>query len=106
MKKTKTKAKNSLKEGAPQGAKGQVIKLRAAKAKPSWTSRLPSLKQYWEKTRQFVAEAVQELKKVTWPNRKETMGATGVVLFLVVVLSVFLGLVDFGLSTIVRRLVG
>jgi preprotein translocase subunit SecE len=45
------------------------------------------------------------MKKVTWPNRKEALGATGVVLFLVVVISIFLGLVDFGLSRLVRAFI-
>ena len=37
-----------------------------------------------------------ELKKVTWPSRKETFGATAVVLALVFLISFYLGLVDIG----------
>ncbi|MBM4276051.1 MAG: preprotein translocase subunit SecE [Deltaproteobacteria bacterium] len=105
MKKNKTKPKAATKEAAPSGVKGQVVKIKARKPKPSLVSRLPSIKQYWANTKQFIIEAAQELKKVTWPNRKEALGATGVVLFLVIVISIFLGLVDFGLSRLVRTFI-
>jgi preprotein translocase subunit SecE len=51
---------------------------------------------------QFVKEAWQELKKTSWPNRKETLGGTGVVLILVFIIAIFLGVIDFGLSRLVR----
>jgi preprotein translocase subunit SecE len=105
MKKDKTKPKVAGKEAAPGGVKGQVVKLRPRKPKTSLFSKLPSVKTYWGTAKQFIIEAWQELKKVTWPSRKETMGGTGVVLFLVVVISIFLGLVDFGLSRLVRTFI-
>lgn len=92
MKKNKVKGK----EGG-----GQVVKLRPAKPRVSWRSKLPDVGGYWRSTRQFIAEAIQELKKVTWPERRETLGTTAIVLFLVIVISAFLGLVDFGLSRMV-----
>jgi preprotein translocase subunit SecE len=103
MKKTtKDKPKTALKEAGTGGNRGQVVKLKAGKSRTPWYLKLPPVGLYWQNTKQFLAEAVQELKKVTWPNRKETMGATGVVIFLVIVLSIYLGLVDFGLSRLVR----
>jgi preprotein translocase subunit SecE len=51
---------------------------------------------------QFLREVKIELKKVTWPTRKQTMGSTLVVIVLVVIISLFLGLVDLGLSAVVR----
>jgi preprotein translocase subunit SecE len=51
---------------------------------------------------QFLREVKTELKKVTWPTRKQTMGSTLVVIVLVMIISVFLGIVDMGLSTLVR----
>lgn len=50
------------------------------------------------RTIEFVKEAWQELRKVHWPTRKETQSATVVVLVAVVVVSIYLGLVDFALS--------
>jgi len=43
-----------------------------------------------------------ELKKVTWPSRKETVASTAVVIVLVIIVSAFLGLVDVSLSGLIR----
>ncbi|RJX34770.1 MAG: preprotein translocase subunit SecE [Desulfarculus sp.] len=51
-------------------------------------------------------EVVQELKRVAWPSRRQTISSTGVVLALVILVSIFLGLVDFVLSRLVRFLIG
>lgn len=101
MKKQKPKPKGTLKDVSANDARGQVVKLRPAKPKTSWRTKLPSPGQWFATARDFVVEAWQELKKVTFPNRKETLGTTAVVLFLVVVISVFLGVVDLGLSRLV-----
>jgi preprotein translocase subunit SecE len=45
-----------------------------------------------------------ELKTVTWPSRKQTLGSTVVVIVLVIIVAIFLGTVDAGLSTLIRRL--
>jgi preprotein translocase subunit SecE len=55
-----------------------------------------------QKCIQFLREVRIELKKVTWPSRKQTIGSTVVVIVLVVIISMFLGLVDLGLSRIIR----
>ena len=102
MKKTKTKPKSTLKEGGGDAPRGQVVKIKAGKARPKWFTKLPPVKQYWAHTTNFLTEAAQELKKVTWPNRKETLGTTGVVLVLVFFIGAYLGLVDFLLSHVVR----
>jgi preprotein translocase subunit SecE len=103
MKKPKVKTKSQGKEIAANPSRGQVVKLKSAKAKTSWTARLPAVTQWWGTISRFVAEAWQELKKVTWPGRKETVGTTMVVLFLVFVIASFLGLVDMGLSALVKK---
>lgn len=53
----------------------------------------------------FVKGTGQELKKVTWPTKKELASKTGVVLGVVVVSSVFVWLVDTGLSKILSLIV-
>jgi preprotein translocase subunit SecE len=55
-----------------------------------------------ERSREFFEQAKVELKKVTWPTRKETLNTGVAVLILVVVMSVFLGLVDLGLARLVE----
>jgi len=57
---------------------------------------------YWNKSIQFLREVRVELKKVTWPSRKQTMGSTVVVLILVMIISLFLGMADVGLSSLIR----
>ncbi len=51
---------------------------------------------------QFLREVKIELKKVTWPSRKQTIGSTAVVIALVIIISLFLGIVDIGLSSLIR----
>jgi len=46
-----------------------------------------------------------EFKRVTWPTREATLQSTGVVLFLTIVVAIFLGLVDLGLSEAVKTLI-
>ena len=59
-------------------------------------------KTFIDKGIQFLREVKVELKKVTWPSRKQTMGSTVVVLVIVTIISLFLGLVDAGLSGLIR----
>ena len=54
-----------------------------------------------DKVKQFIADARQELRKVTWPTKQQTMTSTWVVLAVTVVISVFLGLVDLAFSKII-----
>jgi preprotein translocase subunit SecE len=54
---------------------------------------------------QFFQESWQELKKVHWPSRKETYAATLVVIILVVLISVYLALVDLGLTKAIQAIV-
>ena len=54
--------------------------------------------------RDFLEEAKEELKKVAWPTRKETLTTSAAVLLLVLVVSLYLGLVDLGLAKIIEAL--
>ena len=53
---------------------------------------------------QFLREVRTEIKKVTWPSRKDTLSATLVVLVAVFIIATFLGIVDSGLSSLVKQL--
>ena len=46
----------------------------------------------------FLREVRIELKRVTWPSRKETIAATSMVILLSILVAFFLGLLDVGLS--------
>jgi preprotein translocase subunit SecE len=56
------------------------------------------------KTRNFIEEVKVELEKVTWPVRKETIATTWVVVFIVVLISFYLGACDLVLSKLLRFL--
>ncbi|HEY9548357.1 MAG TPA: preprotein translocase subunit SecE [Kiloniellaceae bacterium] len=47
---------------------------------------------------QYVREVIGEVKKVTWPSRKETTVTTIMVFIMVAFAAVFFLLVDLGLS--------
>jgi len=53
----------------------------------------------------FFKEAWQELKKVHWPSRKETYAATLVVIIVVVLVSIFLAVVDLGLTKAIQAII-
>jgi preprotein translocase subunit SecE len=55
---------------------------------------------------QFLKEAKTELKKVTWPTPKQTMASTAVVIILVFIVSLILGVIDFGLAKLVKLILG
>ena len=57
---------------------------------------------YLDKGLQFLREAKAELKKVTWPSKKQTIGSTIVVIVLVAIISLFLGVVDMTLSSLIH----
>jgi preprotein translocase subunit SecE len=56
------------------------------------------VKEWIRKVRQFISEVVVELKRTTWPSRKEVQGTTLVVIITVFVFAVFLFAVDYVLS--------
>jgi preprotein translocase subunit SecE len=57
---------------------------------------------FYQKSVEFLKEVKVELKKVTWPTRKQTTGTTVVVIIFVFVVAAFLGIFDLGLSKLVQ----
>lgn len=107
-KKKKTKADEGQLATASPGAAGGVEAVRkpaAVQRRPQQPARSASVKKsdtFIDKSMQFLREVKIELKKVTWPSRKQTMGSTVVVIVLVVIISSFLGLVDVILNSLIR----
>lgn len=62
--------------------------------------------QHVETAVRFLRESRMELRKVKWPNRKELLASTAMVIFLVLVVSLFLGIIDFGLIKVIKNIVG
>ena len=59
------------------------------------------LKSSTDRTEYHIA-AVGELKKVTWPGKKEIIASTVIVLIVGIFLMLYIGVVDFGLSKVVK----
>jgi len=53
----------------------------------------------------FMREVQVEAKKVVWPERKETMQSTLMVVVMVLFIALFLWLVDSGLSWLVQKVI-
>jgi preprotein translocase subunit SecE len=58
----------------------------------------------FERLKKFLKEVRIELGKVTWPTASELRGSTGVVIATVLIFTVFIGLVNYGLERIVGLL--
>ena len=67
---------------------------------------MDKVKELAAKVKQFLREVRVELRKVTWPSFKGAMASTSVVIVVVVIVSIFLGVVDFGLTRIIRLILG
>ena len=85
-------------------SKVMPIKGSSVAKKPAVTSKVAAGGKdgIWHRSIQFLREVKVELKKVTWPSRKQTLGSTVVVIILVMIISFFLGAVDIGLSSLVK----
>ncbi len=63
------------------------------------------MKKIIAKTKSFLKEVRIELKKVNWPNRKETIRYTLIVIVILTVVGLYLGAVDFLFSRLLNRLI-
>ncbi|MGB9692367.1 MAG: preprotein translocase subunit SecE [Candidatus Sumerlaeaceae bacterium] len=57
------------------------------------------------KLRRFIDEVIVELKKVTWPSKRELYGATMVVITVIILLTIGVGVVDFLISRVMSLLI-
>ncbi len=57
-----------------------------------------------DKIKKFVKEVKFELTKVTWTTRQELMYSTIIVIVVSIILSIFIGVVDLGLSNLATML--
>jgi preprotein translocase subunit SecE len=53
------------------------------------------------KIKEFFREVQVETKKVVFPSKDELIGSTWVVIITVIIISLFLGIIDLGLSKLV-----
>jgi preprotein translocase subunit SecE len=50
----------------------------------------------------FVTDIISELKKVTWPSRREATYLTTLVIIFTVVVAIILGVIDYGFSKLMN----
>ena len=82
-------AKEAPKKAAPKKASSEAVS-----GKPG---RIAQLKEFFDQSK-------VEIKKVVWPTRKETIATSVAVLILVLVMSIFLGIVDLGLAKAIKAI--
>ena len=88
----------SLSDVKPASSPGPV----PAKSEKTGTDSKPGESNFFQRAMEFLREVKVELKKVTWPTRKQTTGTTIVVIIFVFVVAAFLGLFDYSLSKLVQ----
>ncbi|MBU1002992.1 MAG: preprotein translocase subunit SecE [Proteobacteria bacterium] len=57
-----------------------------------------------EQFKEYFEQSIVEMKKVVWPTRKEAVATSVAVLVLVIFMSLFLGLIDLGLSKAIEAI--
>lgn len=77
-------------------------KAKTGDAAENETSAASSVTGKVEEFKEFLELSKVEIKKVTWPTRRETITTSVAVLALVVVMTLFLGIVDLGLSKLIE----
>jgi len=87
-------AKNN--EKATQDKKSQVAAAKVKKSQPQASQ--PKKRRFT-----FFADIINELKKVVWPTRQETLRLSLIVIGLCLVMGLLLGVLDYGFSELVAK---
>jgi preprotein translocase subunit SecE len=74
---------------------------RSPKNKPATTDKAAKQSFSLSRAKEFVGEVKSEFKKISWPDKKVTMGSTGVVIVLVFLIAIYLGAVDLFIGKLV-----
>jgi preprotein translocase subunit SecE len=67
---------------------------------------MEKIKLVMQKINQFLSDSKAELKRVTWPSRKQTMASTLVVIMIVFIMAIYFGIIDFGLAKLIKLILG
>ncbi len=65
---------------------------------------VPSKPTLWNKLAKFIREVRSEMRKVSWPNRKELITYTIVVVVTVIIVALFTSVVDVIITAILNLL--
>ena len=87
-------AKNDDKAAADKKSQAAAVKVKKNQPQPSQ----PKKRRFT-----FFTDIFNELKKVVWPTRQETIRLSLIVIGLCLVMALILGLLDFGFSELVAK---
>jgi preprotein translocase subunit SecE len=59
-----------------------------------------------EKLKKYIKETMAEMRKMTWPTKDELLGSTIVTIVVSLVVSIFIGAVDRGLTLLIKVIFG
>ncbi len=59
----------------------------------------------FEKIKKYFQESLEEIKKVTWPTKKETYNYTLVVILVSIAVAIFLGGLDYLFSNLIKLII-
>lgn len=62
------------------------------------------VKGWWDRSRNFLAEVRNEMKRVTWPSSREVYATTLVVILVSAFFGIYLFVLDLGMSSLVNWL--
>lgn len=101
MAKKQTDGENPAAKGASKRDPVSKADSRDSKAKPVKAEARPSpITRFFR----YVEASRAELRKVTWPSIQETRKATIAVLSFVGIMAIILGLIDLGLSSLIKAI--
>ncbi len=76
---------------------------RPSAAKPGNAGGSGTPDQTIRRTTNFLKETIVELQKTIWPTQTEAWNLTAVVLVVILVLGIYMGLLDYGMTAIVSK---
>jgi preprotein translocase subunit SecE len=76
---------------------------RQSTAKPGNSGSSGTPDQSIRRTTNFLKETIVELQKTIWPTPQEAWRLTAVVLAVILILGIYMGLLDFGMTTLVSK---
>ena len=97
--KVETKVAAKGQKSSKGTAKGTSI---VSKAQSRMQGQVQGRRKLVDRMREFFRNTQSEVKKVSWPTRKQTMNLTMVVIGLSLAVGVSLGVIDLALSALVR----
>ncbi len=74
----------------------------AGKKKEAKKRQVAKKESMWLRIRKYFRGIASELKKVSWPTRKELINSTAVVLVFILVFATAVGLIDLGLGSLLN----